>query len=202
MAKKMPGRLVALSASSVAVIYLTGLVSTQPAVDTLTVASAGSVTALVATPSPGLTSTAVNPTSTPVVVVGASASATPTVSPTTPTTSASPTTAASATATPSTGASASTYASGTYSGTGTSRFGNVNVSVTISNGKIANVQITGVTTKYPASRIASLPGQVVQNQTANVNAVTGATSSSQAFKQAVQQALAQALAANSTAAAG
>ncbi len=65
-------------------------------------------------------------------------------------------------------------------------------------------QITSVTTKYPASRIASLPGQVVQNQTANVNLVTGATSSSQAFKQAVQQALAQAqaLAASSTAAAG
>jgi major membrane immunogen (membrane-anchored lipoprotein) len=41
----------------------------------------------------------------------------------------------------------------------------------------------------------------MQNQTANVNVVTGATYSSQAFKQAVQQALAQALAANSTAAA-
>jgi len=70
----------------------------------------------------------------------------------------------------------------------------VNVSVTIAADRISNVQITSVTTKYPASRIASLPAQVMQSQTASVNVVTGATSSSQAFKQAVQQALAQALA--------
>jgi uncharacterized protein with FMN-binding domain len=147
MAKKMPGRLVALSASAVAVIYLAGLVTTQP-----------------------------------IVAVGASA--------------------ASATTTTTTSTVASTYANGTYAGTGTSRFGNVTVSVTVSAGKITNVQITKVTTSYPVSRIASLPAQVVQGQTANVNVVTGATYSSQAFKQAVQQALALALAANFTAAAG
>jgi uncharacterized protein with FMN-binding domain len=78
----------------------------------------------------------------------------------------------------------------------------VSVSVTVSGGKITNVQISKVTTSFPVSRIASLPSQVVQNQTANVNVVSGATYSSQAFKQAVQQALAQALAASSTAAAG
>ena len=42
------------------------------------------------------------------------------------------------------------------------------------------------------------PAQVVQKQSANVNAISGATASSQAFKQAIQQALAQATAANST----
>jgi uncharacterized protein with FMN-binding domain len=68
----------------------------------------------------------------------------------------------------------------------------VTVSVTVSGDKITNVQITKVTTKFPVSRIASLPAQVIQQQTANVNVVTGATYSSQAFKQAVQQALAQA----------
>lgn len=167
MAKKMPGRLVALSASAVAVIYLTGLVSTQPAADSATVAAAGPVSSLVAIASPTLTST-------PFVVTAAPATAT-----------------TSATATP---ASKSTYVNGTYSGSGTSRFGNVNVSVTIAADRISNVQITSVTTKYPASRIASLPALVMQSQTANVNVVTGATSSSQAFKQAVQQALAQALA--------
>jgi uncharacterized protein with FMN-binding domain len=201
MAKKMPGRLVALSSSAVAVIYLAGLVSTQPAADSVSVASAGADTALVATPSVALTSTAAVPTSTPILVAGAAATATPPVAPTAvPTTAATTTTAASATATTST--AVSTFANGTYSGTGTSRFGNVNVSVTISGDKITNVQITSVTTKYPASRIAYLPAQVMQSQTANVNVVTGATYSSQAFKQAVQQALAQALAASSTAAAG
>jgi uncharacterized protein with FMN-binding domain len=90
-------------------------------------------------------------------------------------------------------ATATSYADGTYTGTGSSRFGNVTVSVTTSGGVITNVQITKVTTSYPVSRIASLPAQVVQHQTANVNVVSGATYSSQAFKQAVQQALSQAL---------
>jgi len=138
MAKKMPGRLVALSASAVAVIYLAGLGSTQTIAASTAVASAA-----------------------PIAVATSVA-----------------TTAA--------------YADGTYTGTGTSRFGNVNVAVTIAAGQISNVQITSVTTSYPASRITSLPGQVVKNQTANVNVVSGATYSSQAFKQAVQQALAQA----------
>jgi uncharacterized protein with FMN-binding domain len=129
-------------------------------------AAADAEAAVVPTPGPSPTGTATNPTSTPAVVVGASAPATPTTS--------------------------TRYADGTYSGTGTSRFGNVSVSVTTSGGKITNVQITRVTTSYPVSRIASLPAQVVQKQTANVNAVTGATYSWQAFKQAVQQALAQA----------
>jgi uncharacterized protein with FMN-binding domain len=73
----------------------------------------------------------------------------------------------------------------------------VTASVTIAGGSISNVQITKVTTKYPMSRIASLPAQVVKNQSANVNVISGATYSSQAFKQAVQTALAQAQAANS-----
>ena len=43
MAKKMPGRLVALSASAVAVIYLAGLGSTQPLATSATVASAAPI---------------------------------------------------------------------------------------------------------------------------------------------------------------
>ena len=70
------------------------------------------------------------------------------------------------------------------------RFGNVSVSVTTSAGAISNVQITRVTTSFPVSRIAPLPAQVVQKQTASVNLVSGATYSSQAFRTAVQQALA------------
>jgi uncharacterized protein with FMN-binding domain len=180
MPHKMPRRLVALSASAVATIYMAGVLSTRTAAESAAV-SAGADAAVVPTPGATLTSARADPTSIPAVpaVVGASATATP-VAPSTP--------AATATAT------TPSYADGTYSGTGTSRFGNVSVSVTMSGGKIASVQITRVTTTFPVSRIASLPAQVIQKQTANVNTVTGATYSSQAFKQAVQQALSQALA--------
>jgi uncharacterized protein with FMN-binding domain len=172
MAKKMNRRLVALSASAVATIYLTGFLATQPVAVTMAADEASSVLAATTTPATA--------TATPSVVVGASATATPTTS---------------ATAT-------GTYADGTYSATGTSRFGNVSVSVTIAAGTVSNVQITKVTTSFPMSRIASLPSQVIAAQSANLNVVTGATYSSQAFKQAVQTALAQAQAAGSTATAG
>jgi uncharacterized protein with FMN-binding domain len=162
MARRMPGRLVALSASAVATIYVAGLLSTQPAAQS--VAAAAAPIAAVVTPTSTLA------TSAPAVVVGASTSAT-----TTPTTT---TNAA--------------YVDGTYSATGTSALGDVTVSLSVAGGKIANVQITKVTTKFPMSRIASLPAQVVQVQSANVNVISGATYSSQAFKQAVQQALTQA----------
>ena len=86
----------------------------------------------------------------------------------------------------------SPYRDGTYSGTGTSRRGNVTVSVTVTSGKISNVSITSVTTQYPVSRIAALPGQVVSRQSGQVDNVSGATYSAQAFRIAVQAALAAA----------
>lgn len=194
MAKKMPARLVALSASAVATIYVAGLLSTKTGADSLAAASAGTQSA-----NSILTTAAASSTSAPSVVVGASSSATPnaTASPV-----AAATSAGTATPVTSTPAGTSTYANGTYSATGTSSLGNVTVSVTISGEKITNVQITRVTTKFPVSRIASLPNQVIQNQTSNVNVVTGATYSSQAFRQAVQLALGQALGANFGTAAG
>jgi uncharacterized protein with FMN-binding domain len=84
------------------------------------------------------------------------------------------------------------YQDGTFTGTGSGKFGSITVSVSTAAGKITNVQITNVATTFPVAQIASLPAQVVQSQSASVNAVTGATASSQAFKQAVQQALVQA----------
>ena len=222
MATRMPRRLVALSASAVATIYVAGLLSTRPAANGLAVDAAGEPWInLVST----LTVSAPDSTSQPTVVVGASAPASPTtqssaagatstlVAPPTSTPEPAATTALVATSTPATaatpvrsptpastatsqpGAPAREYASGTYSATGSSRLGNVTVSVMISADRITNVQITSATTKYPVSRIASLPAQVISAQSANVNVVTGATYSSQAFKQAMQQALAQALAA-------
>jgi uncharacterized protein with FMN-binding domain len=187
--KKMPKRLVALSSSAIASIYFAGLLSTRAAADGL--AAEATAPTPVATPAnTGSGATAVAPS----VVVGArgarrgapGAPAAP-ASPSTPQTN-TPSTPSSTTA----ASTSSSYRDGTYSGTGTSRFGTVSVSVNVSGGQIANVQITRVTTSYPVSRIASLPNAVVKAQSANVNVISGATYSSQAFKQAVQQALTQA----------
>ena len=144
MAKRMPRQLVALSASAIAAIYLTGLAVTRTA-DTALAAS--------------------TPVATATVAPGASGSSAPSVT---------------------------AYRDGTYSGTGTSRRGNVTVAVTVSGNRITNVAITNVTTQYPVSRISSLPAQVIATQSSQVNSVSGATYSAQAFRLAVQAALQQA----------
>ncbi len=84
------------------------------------------------------------------------------------------------------------YRDGTYTGAGSNRFGGIDVAVTIKGGGITDVAITRATTRYPAARIARLPGQVVDRQGTDVDFVTGATYSSRAFRDAVTQALAQA----------
>jgi uncharacterized protein with FMN-binding domain len=170
MARKMPRGLVALSASAIAGLYLSGYIATQGAATRLDLAAA-------------------LPTSSPVstaVIAGPSRGAlAPLLSPT-PVPSASPSLAAGSTT------SSPAYRDGTYEGSGTSRRGGVKVAVTIEDGLISDVRFTQVTTQYPVSRIAALPAQVVARQTAQVDRVTGATYSVQAFQQAVQQALAQA----------
>lgn len=163
--KRIPRRAVALSVSAIASIYAAGFMLTRSADATL--AAGGSSAAAPAISTAAAPTTSVAPT----LVVGAS-------------------TPASSAATGSTSPTASAYADGTYSGQGTSRRGGLAVAVSIQGGVITNVQITSVNTEYPVSRIASLPGAVVKQQTASVNVISGATYSSQAFKQAVQQALA------------
>ena len=170
-----PG-LVALSASAIAAVYTVGYVHTQ----TVDSAIAAVLPTTVATPFVSV------PTATITTPSGAIAQIV--VSPTATTA----TRAATATAvpTPTTTASTATYKDGTFSGSGTSRFGDVQVAVTVVGGKISNVALTKVTTKYPASRIAALPGQVIARQTAQVDNVSGATASATAFRTAVQAALA------------
>ncbi len=167
MAKKMPRGLVALSSSAIAAIYLAGFVYTRGADAGLASVATSVPTAVSASPS----ATASN--GQPSVVVSASAPAT-----STPTSTSTTTTSA--------------YRDGTYTGAGTSRRGNVDVSVTIQSGRIANVTISSVTTQYPVSRIASLPSQVVSRQSSQVDNISGATYSAQAFSLAVQAALSKA----------
>jgi uncharacterized protein with FMN-binding domain len=86
------------------------------------------------------------------------------------------------------------YRDGTYTGQGTSRRGDVWVSVQIQSGRIANVSITRSTLQYPLRDIANLPQEVVQRQSAQVDTISRATYSSLAFRGAVSQALAAATA--------
>jgi uncharacterized protein with FMN-binding domain len=78
---------------------------------------------------------------------------------------------------------------GTYTGVGTSRRGDIQVSLSVQGGRIASVNITGASTQYPTRFIANLPNQVVSRQSPQVDTISGATYSSLAFRGAVQQAL-------------
>lgn len=91
------------------------------------------------------------------------------------------------------------YKDGTYTGSVADAFyGNIQVQVTISSGKISDVQFL----QYPNDRNTSiminqqampyLKQEAIQSQSANVDIVSGATDSSQAFIQSMQSALAQA----------
>lgn len=173
MARKLNKNLVALSSAAIAAIYGVGYARTvTPAHDT-----PGQTAQAAAMPTP-------LPTDTATAVARAVAAALPTPS-------ARPTAAPSATQATTRTAPAA-YRDGVYTGSGTSRFGGFDVAVTIQGSVITGVELTKVTTRYPAARIAQLPGQVVQRQSAAVDLVSGATNSSQAFKAAVTQALAKA----------
>lgn len=84
------------------------------------------------------------------------------------------------------------YKDGSYTGTGTSRRGDIEVAVTVQGGKITAAEITTCGTVYSCARIAALPGQVITRQSATVDRVSGATYSTQAYQLAVADALAQA----------
>ncbi|HTD77449.1 MAG TPA: hypothetical protein VK898_07425, partial [Chloroflexota bacterium] len=61
-------------------------------------------------------------------------------------------------------ASQAAYKDGTYTGQGTSRRGDVWVQVDVAGGRISNVSITRSTLQYPLRDIAGLPQEVVDRQ--------------------------------------
>jgi uncharacterized protein with FMN-binding domain len=178
--------LVALSASAVAAIYMAGYLRTQAAdasigaaaVPTLAVAESAPVAAAAPTLAPPIV------TPVPQAPAQRQAPGSPRVVPT-PQPAARPATA------PSSGGTQtqSQYKDGTYTGQGTSRRGDVWVSVQVQGGRIANVSITRSTLQYPLRDIADLPSEVVQRQSPQVDIVSRATYSSMAFRGAVTQAL-------------
>lgn len=167
---RMKAGLVGLSSAAIVSVYAAGYLNTR-ADESATFAAA--VSTVGSTPS--ATATTAAPTQ-----AGSKA-----------TTTTQPQARATATPTPATTASG-TYKDGTYVGVGTSRHGSIQATVVVEGGKIVSAEITGCGTKYPCSKVASLPGQVVAKQSATVNIISGATDSSRAYMGAVSAALAQA----------
>jgi uncharacterized protein with FMN-binding domain len=181
MARKVNRNLIALGSAAIVGVYALGYARTQPAANHVAAALATPPTAA---PSNIARNAAPVPAATAIARAIASA------------------TAPAAAQRPGSGVSATpSYRDGTYSGSGTSRRGDIYADVTIQGGKITSVQITRATTYYPVSRISRLPGQVVDRQSALVDFVSGATDSSRAFRQAVASALSQASVGGSGAAA-
>ena len=192
-----PG-LVALSASAITAIYVAGYIRTQAAD-----ASIGADATTSPNPSSALASAPPTAVPTPTVQpapsgrgqgAGSSSFGSPPSSsrvgspaPTSPPAATAPQPAASSAVT------SPKYVDGTYTGQGTSRRGDVWVSVTVQSGRITAVDITRSTLQYPLRDIANLPNQVVERQSAQVDTVSRATYSSQAFRVAVSQALSKAV---------
>lgn len=87
----------------------------------------------------------------------------------------------------------SAYKDGTYYGTGTGFGGTLKVKVEISGGKITSIQI--MENQYGSeyiSKASALINTIIQNQSTNVDTVSGATYSSVGIIQAVRNALSQA----------
>ncbi|MEH7501999.1 FMN-binding protein [Neobacillus drentensis] len=86
----------------------------------------------------------------------------------------------------------SLYKDGTFTGTGMNRRGSIKVQVTINNDQITDVEISDFAMHYSESDVVGLPDEVLQNQSAQVQNVSGATYSTEAFQDAIQDALDQA----------
>ena len=164
--------LVGLSSAAILSVYAAGYFHTS-ASDSA--AASAAIAEVLATSAPAST-----PTTVPRTQTGTSQ--------TTPSTRAQPT----ATPTLSAGSAVVGYQDGTYTGTGSSRHGSIGVTVVVSGGKITSAEISSCQTKYPCSKVSSLPAQVVARQAATVNYVSGATDSSRAYASTVAAALAKA----------
>ena len=93
----------------------------------------------------------------------------------------------------------SLYKDGTYTGSTQDAFyGNVQIQVVVSGGKITNVNFLQYPNDNPTSQYINsqamplLQQEVVQAQNGNVNMISGASATSQAFLQSIADALSQA----------
>lgn len=84
------------------------------------------------------------------------------------------------------------YKDGSFLGWGTSRHGDMAVTVVVESGRITSAKITDCQTRWPCTWVEALPGQVVARQSAETDYVSGATQSTNAFYYAVVDALGKA----------
>jgi NosR/NirI family transcriptional regulator, nitrous oxide reductase regulator len=88
----------------------------------------------------------------------------------------------------------SKYKDGTYTGVGQGYRPGLTVSVTIKSDKITNIQIIAIndTPRFYNDAVNTIPSEIIQAQSTNVDAVSGATRSSNGIMTAVDDALSQA----------
>lgn len=190
MARRMGKGLVAVSSAAIMAVYAAGYVHTEPAAAQIAAAQdAATPTAARQADGQGGRADApayVAPTPTAVAQDGGFA-APPALAPALP--------APTATVAPAAPAAAQgQYRDGTYTGSGENRHGYLEVTVVVKGGRIASAAISDCEMQYPCSRIATLPGEAVARQSADVDLISRATMSSEAYQEAVQQALAKAAA--------
>ena len=86
----------------------------------------------------------------------------------------------------------SKYKNGTYTGTGNGYMSDITVSVRINNDKITNVDVASINDSYQEP-VNIVPQEIVQAQSSNVDAVSGATHTSNGIMSAVADALGKAM---------
>ena len=201
--KAFANGLVALSSAAVIAVYAAGYARTSTAAEQLQAVVAilpTATTGATATTAPTATATATPTSAVPTATAAGGAATSQRTGRQQPGASSAPAASSApiassvptATSTTTIAATIAAFKDGTYLGTGTSRHGNIGVTVTVQGGKITSAEITDCGTRYPCSRIANLPTQAVARQSAAVDLVSGATDSTNAYRAAVNAALAQA----------
>jgi uncharacterized protein with FMN-binding domain/Pyruvate/2-oxoacid:ferredoxin oxidoreductase delta subunit len=86
------------------------------------------------------------------------------------------------------------YKDGNYSGTGQGFRGDINVTVTVSGGKISGVKVVQIndTPGFYQQAVNTVPNEIIQSQSTSVDTVSGATHSSDGIIEAVKDALGKA----------
>lgn len=85
------------------------------------------------------------------------------------------------------------YTDGTYTGEAQGRNDIIRVSVTVTDGQISDVEVTeqDETPEYAGPALEQMPDLIVDNNSTDVDAISGATITSDAIKEAVDNALEQ-----------
>ncbi len=86
---------------------------------------------------------------------------------------------------------AETLKDGVFAGESYGYKGLVRVAVTIKDGAIEKVEVTGQRESRPRSALTTIPSRIISKNSAQVDAVTGATITSDAIMSAVRNAIEQ-----------